>query len=281
MISARPSINELSRQIRQLEHSRVPNDRSWAFDAARLGRDVISSGVLELDALLPLSGFRTGTITEWLNPNRGCGVSTLTLCLAAHCVRDDQVLAIVDLAGDFYPPAAADLGIDLRKTVVIRPSSKSDCFWTLEQLLRSSAIGAVWCNLDRLASTKQSPSSTNQSFSPIAPVTLKNSMADNRLFRRLQLASEKGDSICFLVRPMSARPEPSWADLRFLTRPPEHRYPGKTSVIVELLRSRDSFAQGEVTLYLPHVSGLSKVDEQFHPIAAAAPAIGQVDARLA
>jgi hypothetical protein len=261
MVSTRPSIDELSQQIRQLEHTRAPNGRSWAVDPTQLGQDVVSSGIPQLDALLPRRGFRTGTITEWLAPSRGCGVSTLTLCVAAQCVCDDRVLAIVDFAGDFYPPAAAALGVDHRKTVVIRPNSKVDGFWALEQLLRSSAIGAIWCNLDRLASTNRSADSNS----------------DSRLFRRLQLASEAGECVCFIVRPTSARAEPSWADLRFLASPSQNRDTVTTSVNIELLRSRDSFAQGVVTLQLPHISGLSEADCKFHSVEAVESRVSQFE----
>lgn len=285
MVSTRPSIDDLSRQIRHLERLHVPGNRSWAGNTIRPGQDVVSSGVPELDALLPSGGFRTGTITEWLVPDRGCGASTLTLCLAVGCVRADQVLAIVDFAGDFHPLAAAAVGVDHRKTVVIRPTSKVDGFWALEQLLRSSAIGAVWCNLDRLQSTdclsrtSTTDPSTNRSASAAKP--RGNLTADNRLFRRLQLASESGDCVCFFVRPLSTRHEPSWADLRFLVRPSEHRESGTPSVNVELLRSRNSFADGRVSLRLPQASGLSEADRRFHSIESIGSHIWQLGERWA
>lgn len=264
MIPTRPLIDDLSRQIRQLEHVRAHNGQPWAVDTSSLEHDIVSSGVSELDALLPRGGFRTGTITEWLSPNRGCGASTLTLCLAARCVRDDQVLAIVDFAGDFYPPAASSLGVDLRKAVVIKPSSKTDGFWALEQLLRSAAVGAVWCSLNCLNDRMQTGNST------VTPhLQRNNSTTDNQLFRRLQLASESGECISFLMRPMSARREPSWADLRFSVKPPGDATSATSSVNVSLLRSRDSFSQGQVSLRLPHTSGCTEVDGSFHSIESA------------
>jgi protein ImuA len=266
MVSTRPLIDDLSRQIRQLEHSRAAHAQPWAVDSHGVEQGIVSSGVAELDALLPRGGFKSGTITEWLSPHRGCGASTQTLCLAAQSVRAGQVLAIVDFAGDFYPPSAAALGVDLRKTVVIRPSSKTDGFWALEQLLRSPTIGAVWSNLDRIGN-RHSKSSSGQSPSRAA-MSSNNATTDNQLFRRLQLAAESGECVSFLMRPMSARHEPSWADLRLSVEPPGTRTSRTSSVNVILLRSRESFAAGQVHLHLPHISGLSEVDRVLQPIQA-------------
>ncbi|HJQ81766.1 MAG TPA: hypothetical protein VJ828_17510, partial [Lacipirellulaceae bacterium] len=55
------------------------------------------------------------------------------------------------------------------------------------QSLRSPAVVAVWGMIDRL---------------------------DSRAFRRVQLAAQAGRTLGLLLRPPSARGQPSWADVR-------------------------------------------------------------------
>jgi hypothetical protein len=97
------------------------------------------------------------------------------------------VLVVVDLARTFYPPAAAAWGVDLQRLIVVHPKSARDALWAAGQSLRSPAVAAVWAALDRI---------------------------DDRAFRRLQLAAEAARAVGLIVRPASARGQPSWADVR-------------------------------------------------------------------
>ena len=100
-------------------------------------------------------------------------------CIAARAAcREERVLAVLDPARGFYPPAAAALAIDLERLLIVRPGQRRDDSWALDQLLRSPAVGAVlaW------------PGDWEES-----------------IFRRLQLAAETGGGLGFLLRPGSAR----------------------------------------------------------------------------
>jgi protein ImuA len=144
----------------------------------------ISSGIEALDRLLPNAGFRGGTLVEWLADS---GADQLALLAARPALRSDGFLIVIDCEKTFYPPGAAPLGIDLRRLILVRPDKVAEAWWALEQSLRSRGVALTFCRLQRLSA---------------------------RVFRRLQLAAERGGGLGFLIRPPSARREPSWSDVR-------------------------------------------------------------------
>jgi hypothetical protein len=132
-----------------------------------------------IDELLPRGSFRRGTVVELF----GSGTA-LAMALAHRALRPGGALAVIDPARRFYPPAAASMGIDLNQLIVVQPD-KPD--WVVTQTLACPAIDAMLCWPERL---------------------------DAKMFRRWQLAAERGSSIGFLVRPSDARGSPSWADVQ-------------------------------------------------------------------
>ncbi len=137
-----------------------------------------------LDSLLPGKSFRRGTLVEFL----GSG-TTLAAVIARESLRDDGAIVVVDTARRLYPPAAARIGIDLERLIVVQPRQPD---WVITQALSCSAIDAVLCWPHKV---------------------------DGTMFRRWQLAAERGGSIGLLVRPVAARGSPSWADVRILVEP--------------------------------------------------------------
>jgi hypothetical protein len=158
----------------------------------RTSDEAVTTGCAALDRLLPGAGLRRGTLVEWLAPGEGSGAATLALIAAREACRQGGVLAVLDAARWFYPPAAAALDVDLERLLIVRPPRRGDDAWALDQLLRSRAVGAVlaW------------PGDW-----------------DEHVFRRLQLAAEAGEGLGFLLRPSSIRALPSWAELRLLAVP--------------------------------------------------------------
>lgn len=216
----------LSEQVRRLEESRRPAG-AW-----------VSSGWGALDRLLPARAFARGTVVEWLARGRGSGAVTLALTAAREACREGGALVVIDRERSFYPPAAARLGIDLANLIVVRPR-ETDHAWALDQVLRSPAVAAVLCWPGRW---------------------------DDHTFRRLQLAAETSGSLGLLLREISVRAEPSWADLRLLVEPLQKKsLPGKSlsglsgsgtgrRLRVELLRSRGGMSGGIVELEI-HPAG--------------------------
>lgn len=79
-----------------------------------------SSGCPALDRLLPGRGFPRGALIEFL-ADRGSGAVALSLVAAREACREGGALVVIDRERQFYPPAAANLGIDLANALFVRP----------------------------------------------------------------------------------------------------------------------------------------------------------------
>src|SRR5207253_5714804 len=94
---------------------------------------------------------------------------------------------VIDDAGEFYPPAFANLGIPLDRTVFVRPRDARSSLWAWEQVLRCGAVAVTLGQIDA---------------------------ATDRHLHRLQLAVETGGGLGFLLRPPASRGAPSKAAVR-------------------------------------------------------------------
>lgn len=179
-------VEHLRRQIDRLERIHRPE-----------GRQVVSSGCRALDELLPEGGFRQGTLVEWLAEGEGTGAGTLAMIAAREACRSGRVLVVVDSCSDFCPSAAARLGIDTNRLLVVRATSRTNQSWALAEALACEAVGAVvtWGG------------EANGRPWPV------------RVLRRWQLAAEHGGALGLLLRPAAAQHTPSWADVRLLVVP--------------------------------------------------------------
>jgi protein ImuA len=164
--------------------------------AYRAQRSAVSSGTAALDHVLPERGFRRGTVVEWLAAEEPLGSTTLAMRAARQACQDGGTLVVIDRRGDFYPPAAARLGIDLARMILLRPGTRSDHDWAMDQALRCGAVSAVVAWPDTQFGT-----------------------LDGRTFRRWQLAAEAGGTLGLLLRPATVCSDPSWADVRLLIAP--------------------------------------------------------------
>jgi protein ImuA len=179
-------LQELRRRIAAAESAR-----------RRQGGQPLASGCPPLDELLPERGFRPGTLVEWIKSCQspfptGTGAGTLALLAAREACRGGGLLAVLDQRREFFPLAAVRLGIEPEQLVVVHTPSTADNDWAMDQVLRSPAMAAVLAWPQKL---------------------------DGRTFRRWQLAAEEGDCLGLLLRPETARGEPSWADVRLSVEP--------------------------------------------------------------
>ena len=213
--------------------------------AARPAREgCVSTGSAALDRLLPERGLPRGTLVEWLamGPASGgekmglapstrhalpggagnrevpvpiflqpSGAASLALLAAAEAARTSGAVVVVDRPGAFYPPAAAALGLELDRLILVRPTTARDEAWAVDQALRSRGVAAVWCPLETIA---------------------------ERTLRRWQLAAAGSGALGLLVRPAAARDAPSWAELRWAVQPLPGGGDGRRRLRVELLRPR-------------------------------------------
>jgi protein ImuA len=96
--------------------------------------------------------------------------------------------------------------------MVVHTAGAADDAWALDQALRCPGVAAVLAWPEKL---------------------------DGRTFRRLQLAVEEGGCLGLLIRPESARHEPSWAEVRLWVEPlPSESPAGRRRLRIHVLRCR-------------------------------------------
>lgn len=196
-------VQELRRRLRQMDHSGTQPAPAGTLS---------STGIAALDALLSPEAFRAGMIVEWIMEEAGSGTLRLALPGALQALQNGGALVVIDDRREFYPPAAACLGLELDRTIVVRPRNPQETIWALEQTLRCAGVAATLGWIDKIP---------------------------DRVFRRLQLAVEQGGGLGLLMRPATARQEPTWADLRWLVQPlPGNVRSGLNEVPVSLSSGR-------------------------------------------
>jgi hypothetical protein len=189
----------LRRRIEEIEARRRPRD------GAR-----VSSGMGALDALLPGGGLRPGLVVELVSATDGSGAWTLGLALARRACGERRVLVVVDEQGAFYPLAAARLGLDLERCLVVRPVRGRDAYAALCQSLFCAAVGAVIAGCGGLGAVDA---------------------------QRLRAAAERGGSVGLLIRPHEALQAAPCGLVRLLVCPVASGEPTR-KVRVEVLRGR-------------------------------------------
>ena len=245
--STRQLADSLRGQLRRIEAKRPVHDKL-----------PIRSGCDALDHMLPSHGFSRGSLVECLEATGGhldkgvpasgingaSGAGLFALILARQAALDGGVVVIIDHQQHpqqqaFYPPAAACLGIDLEKMIVIRTDQQRDQLWALDQSLRCPAVDAVWAPLERL---------------------------DPHDFRRLQLAAESGGGLGLLIRCSNMREHSSWSDIQLMFHPQVSRSPTTHAnthsnidpgrrVRVEITRCRHGTSGGVLELAMNEITG--------------------------
>lgn len=104
----------------------------------------LTCGLEAIDALLP-GGFPCGALSE-LRGGPSSGKTAVALSTMARLPRG-ALGAFIDGRGELYPPAAAALGVDLGRLLIVRPPGGEEGFrlalWAAEALLGSGAFAAV------------------------------------------------------------------------------------------------------------------------------------------
>ena len=146
-------------------------------------------GLAAVDALLPPGGFCGGAIHEVLSST---DLPALLLpILMARAAAEHGWVAWCDLSRQFYPPAAAALGLPLGKLLVLRPEGRDE-LWAMSECLACKGISACVMPLGRVGRVA---------------------------VRRLQLAAERGGGIGIALRPAAAISWPYAAATRWMVRP--------------------------------------------------------------
>jgi hypothetical protein len=187
------------------------------------GRQVVSTGFRQLDALLPAGGVRPGSLIEWLPDGdtvaTGCGAATFAFAVACRLAAADSVndaggparprtIVVVDRTRWFHPPAVLPWLTDERRLVVARPTRDEDEIWAIDQALRCTGVAAVlaWprATIGRGSRTTRGLRSA-ESLQQWSTAT-----------RRWQLAAAASGAVGLFVRPRAAVGDPSWAESRIV-----------------------------------------------------------------
>ncbi|MFN9718493.1 MAG: ImuA family protein [Planctomycetota bacterium] len=172
-------------------------------------REIVPTGLSELDSILPGNGLPTASIIEWLGSRSGlfAGSIALSAVRSLLCHRPG-CLAVIDERHEFHVAAAISQGIPLSRILLVQPnlapspgvrrqtadnsresSLSHEALWALEQAARCPGVNVVFCWMDRCS---------------------------NAIMRRLQLAVEHSGVTLVMIRPSRVQNQPSFADLRLL-----------------------------------------------------------------
>lgn len=94
------------------------------------------------EALDAFGVFRLGGAVE-LCGEEASGRTTVAISVVAAAGKEKRLSAWVDGPSELFPPAAASLGVDLKRLLIVRPPSPSQLVWAAMQLLRSGAFTCV------------------------------------------------------------------------------------------------------------------------------------------
>lgn len=225
------------------EQPALPAAEAWhpaLWRASQLGhraQAALPTGFAPLDAQLPGGGWPRRALAELLLPHAGVGEMRLLAPVLAALTRSGQRVLWVDPPAAPCAPALEQLGLDVRRLVVVhgrdgprgvhgvrvrRLPGAADVLWALEQALASGELGAVLAWL---------------------PEPLR---AD--ALRRLQLAAQAHDGPVFVFREPDARLRPSAAPLRLALRAA-----GPDALWVHVLKRRGPVLEQPIRLELPPV----------------------------
>jgi len=195
--------------------------------------DVPAVESVKQDRSLPDLGIQPGGVVEWLVAREGAGALTAALQVVSRASGGRGFWAIVDLAREFYVPALPGWGIDPGLLLVLHPANVPDACWAVEQCLRCPGVSATWAWVeDRIPA---------------------------RVHRRWQLAAEVGGGVGLIFRPISARREPVWADLRLLVTPQAGGRGETRRVSIEVLYRRGGRGGSTQSWEIDHDAGLVRL----------------------
>ena len=223
-------VRELAWRIEEIESSQRPH-----------GSAAIPLGIPGFDRFLPDRGLPAGSLVELLSAADGAGAWTLGFLMAKHAAGDRKALVVVDTTHSFYPPAAAKLGTDLQRSIVIRPTTRRDTYAAVNLSLRCPAVGAVLFRCDHLSALD---------------------------FRRLQLVAEAGGGMGVLLRGSAALRAPSSAALRLLVSPVPSTSPFP-QLRIEVVRCRRGTSGRSFILEINGETGAVRVPSEVAPPATA------------
>ena len=170
-----------------------PSIHASVWRAARMGRMhavVTPTGHPALDHALPDGGWPQRALIELLLQQRGIG--EMRLLQPALSAQGNRRIAL--LQPPHLPQIAAwrEWGLRAEQLFWVRAPRHADVLWSAEQILRNGSCSALLLWQDTIR---------------------------HESLRRLQLAAQASDMLCWLLRPLSTATEASPAPLRIAMHP--------------------------------------------------------------
>ena len=110
--------------------------------AAHLQIEAISTGAVNLDAVIGIGGVPRGRISEVFGPESS-GKTTLCLHVIANAQRGGGIAAFIDAEHALDVQYAAKLGVDVDNLLVSQPDTGEQALEIAEVLIRSNAVDVV------------------------------------------------------------------------------------------------------------------------------------------
>lgn len=167
-----------------------------ASQLARGGARGIASGFEALDAELPERGWPPGVLIELLLPQDGIGELRLLRPVLARPPTSDehrtraQRIVLLQAPHPINAPGWAQMGVEAARLLQLQAAHAADACWAAEQVLRADSCQVLLMWQPRLRK------------------------GDHDLLRRLHGAAQAGQTLFFMLRPLSCAREPSPAPLR-------------------------------------------------------------------
>ena len=111
-------------------------------DGANFQIDAISTGAINLDAVIGVGGVPKGRISEIYGPESS-GKTTLCLHVIANAQRDGGIAAFIDAEHALDIQYARKLGIDVDNLLVSQPDTGEQALEIAEVLIRSNAVDVI------------------------------------------------------------------------------------------------------------------------------------------
>lgn len=175
-----------------------------------------ATGYAALDQELPGGGWPVSVLTELLWGQPGVGEFRLLAPVLSALATAGQTIVLLAPPHRVFAPALAQMGIDLRRVLLVESEQPGDRLWAAEQVLKSASFGALLCWLPQ---------------------------AKPDHLRRLQLAAGSGEGLVFVCRPAAAQAESSPAPLRLLCRPAP-----AGQIAVEIIKRRGPLAAAPIVV---------------------------------
>lgn len=142
IISEKEAVSELKQQLtKRFGTGSVFTGTEGEF-IETAGADVISTGIISLDAALGIGGLPKGRIIEIYGPESS-GKTTLTLNMIAKCQAAGGIAAFIDAEHALDVNFAKKIGVDLSNLLISQPGSGEECFDICTTLIKSGAVSLV------------------------------------------------------------------------------------------------------------------------------------------